>query len=73
MNILNRNGDRVSLCRVPRWIEMRDVLPWGGHIVCVRNLVELFTCVNVRVLETIVFHYLKQDSVVHSAECAFKV
>jgi hypothetical protein len=29
MNIVNRNGDRVPPYRVPRWIEMGDVLPCG--------------------------------------------
>ncbi len=29
MNIVNRNGDRVSPCSVPRCIEMREVLLCG--------------------------------------------
>ena len=29
MNMVNRNGDRVSPYSVPRWMEMREVLPWG--------------------------------------------
>ena len=29
MNILNRNGDRVSPCSVPPYMGMVGVLPWG--------------------------------------------
>ena len=50
-----------------------NIVNRGSHVVCVRHFVELFTCVDVWVLEAILFHYLEQDAVVHSSGCAFEV
>ena len=51
----------------------RDGVSVDGHVICARGRVSLFARYHVRVLESMVFHELKEYLVVHSSEGTLEI